>query len=438
MTVPLLRVLGLAAAIMTIPSAAAAADSRTVHASGSQMLALSDRLVKVGRRDHAETILRALAADPNPEIRNEARFRRSLMLENRGEKRQAAVLLRQILDENPDAAAARFKLATILSAMGDEGAALRELRALSASNLPPTAARFVDRLAASLQASKPFGVQVEFAVAPDSNINRATRSDTLGTVFGDFSIDEEQKSGLGAAVRAMAHARRPLSDNLNLVGRLSSEASLYRDKEFNDIAVDLAVGPELMLGRTRVAFEAGATQQWYGMKPLQRGVRASASIARPLDSVSLLRVDTGSRWTDNRFNRLQDGRGLFLRARYERALSPQMLVAVSAGADRFQARDDAYSTRSWTAGLTAFREVGRMTASAGIEVGRLQADDRLALLSKAREDRFTKVHAGAVFRQLTVGGFAPMARISIERNKSSVEFYDYRRTRTEFGVSRAF
>jgi len=45
---------------------------------------------------------------------------------------------------------------------------------------------------------------------------------------------------------------------------------------------------------------------------------------------------------------------------------------------------------------------------------------------------------GATFRQLQFQGFAPVARFSIERNRSTVQFYDYRRTRTEIGVVRAF
>ena len=68
----------------------------------------------------------------------------------------------------------------------------------------------------------------------------------------------------------------------------------------------------------------------------------------------------------------------------------------------------------------------------------LKADDRLEILPAAREDRLTRLHAGAVFRQLTVGGFAPTLRIVAERNRSNVEFHDYKRTRTEFGITRAF
>jgi outer membrane protein len=167
-------------------------------------------------------------------------------------------------------------------------------------------------------------------------------------------------------------------------------------------------------------------------------LRIAASVTQPIDSVSQLRVDAGSRWSNNRVNDLQDGRGLSLKARYERALSPGLLVAASLGADRFKARDDAYSTRSWNAGLAAYQEFGRMTLSASIEIGGLKADERLSLLPKAREDELLRVSVGSVFRQFTVAGFAPVTRLVFERNKSTVEFYDYKRTRTEFGISRAF
>jgi hypothetical protein len=413
-------------------------QTRTAKATAAQMLALAEQLQKSGHEPQAERILALLAHDPNSDIRNEARFRQSAVLMRKGQAREAAVLLRQIVDERPDAVPARLQLATLLQEMGDQGAALRELRALRSADLPIQVARFVDRLSASLQSSKPLGFQVEFALAPDSNINRATRSDSLGTVFGDFTIEEKARSGVGATVRGMANARLAVTGKLQLTARASSEANLYRDKDFNDITLDFAAGPELGIARARLGVEAGVSQQWYGMKPYQRTLRLAGNITQPIDAVSQLRIDAGARWADNRFNDLQDGRGLSARARYERALSPQMLVVASLGADRFKATDDAYSTRSWAAGLTAYRDFGRMTFSVGAEVGRLKADERLVLLPEAREDRHTRFSFGAVFRQLTVGGFAPMTRIVVERNRSSVEFYDFKRTRTEFGISRGF
>jgi outer membrane protein len=413
---------------------------RSIKANAEQMLILAEQMIQDGRAAQAESILQLLARDPKPDVRNEARYRQAMLLEARGENRGAAVLLRRILDDRPGAAPVRLKLATMLHKMGDESSALRELRALRTSELPPNVARFVDRMSASLQATKPLGFQVEIALAPDTNVNRATRSDTLGTVLGDFTLDEgsRARSGVGAAVRGFASARHGLSDDLRLVARASGEANLYRHKRFNDIALELAAGPEWRLGGTRFSAEAAIGQHWYGMKVHQRNLRIAASVTQPIDSVSQLRVDAGSRWSNNRVNDLQDGRGLSLKARYERALSPALLVAASLGADRFKARDDAYSTRSWNAGLAAYQEFGRMTLSASIEIGGLKADERLSLLPKAREDELLRVSVGSVFRQFTVAGFAPVTRLVFERNKSTVEFYDYKRTRTEFGISRAF
>jgi hypothetical protein len=35
-------------------------------------------------------------------------------------------------------------------------------------------------------------------------------------------------------------------------------------------------------------------------------------------------------------------------------------------------------------------------------------------------------------------GFSPLVRFTMERNKSSIELYDYTRRRVEVGVTRAF
>ena len=214
--------------------------------------------------------------------------------------------------------------------------------------------------------------------------------------------------------------------------------NLYRRKDFNDIAAEVSAGPEFKLLGTRFTAEAGYGQRWYGMEPFQNQWRLWASATRPIGTVSQLRLDASYRSTNYKLNDLQDGHGLSAALRFERALSPSTSVSAFVSRDRFSARDDAYSTRSWAAGLTAYRDVGRMTLSLGGELGRLKADERLLLLPEAREDKYSRLTFGAVFRQLTVAGFAPMTRLVLERNKSTVEFYDFKRAHTEFGLSRAF
>lgn len=88
--------------------------------------------------------------------------------------------------------------------------------------------------------------------------------------------------------------------------------------------------------------------------------------------------------------------------------------------------------------MTVWRDVGRVTLTAGVELGRLDADERLQLFPHKRSDRYSRLSSGATFRHIQFRGFAPVARFSIERNLSSVEFYDYRRTRTEIGIVHSF
>ena len=96
---------------------------------------------KAGRSQVAERAYVALAGDPNPDVRAEARFRHGQMLAQAGKLPEAAQLLRRLLDEKPDATRARVELAHLLNRMGDEDQALRELRAAQASGpelmMPP-------------------------------------------------------------------------------------------------------------------------------------------------------------------------------------------------------------------------------------------------------------------------------------------------------------
>ena len=113
-------------------------------------------------------------------------------------------------------------------------------------------------------------------------------------------------------------------------------------------------------------------------------------------------------------------------------------MAATASISRETLRDPGYSTTGWRAGLTAWRDLGRATATVSVEAGSLHADERLLLFPDRREDRYRRLSVGATFRQLQVHGSAPVFRFSIERNCSTVAFYDYRRTRAEFGIARAF
>jgi tetratricopeptide (TPR) repeat protein len=435
----------LLAAATAVPPSPAVPDpgvryERKLILTPGEMFKLAEVATIRGDLTTASAIYAALEHNPDSDIRAEARFRYAKQLLGEKRNRDAALLLRRLIDEKPNATVARLELARALQLLGQPDAALRELRAAQASGLPPAVARLVDRYSEALRASRPFGANFEIALAPDSNINRATRSDTLGTFFGDFDIgkDSKARSGTGLSIQGQAYQRLSIGADNSLLVRLSGAADLYRKMDFNDIAVDFAAGPEFRLGRNQLNFEAGATQRWFGQKPFMRSARIGATWVRPIGSLTQLRLSGSAAVIDNQMNDLQDGKAFSGRLSVERALSATMGIGLNLSRDRQSLKDPGYSTTGWRAGLLGWRDVGRMTFTAEAEMGRLHADDRLQLFPDRRSDRYSSLSIGATFRQLQWHGFAPVTRFSIERNRSTIEFYDYRRTRSEIGVVRAF
>jgi tetratricopeptide (TPR) repeat protein len=432
-----------AASTMAGPASPVSRSAQRKHLNvrATDVFAIAEKARQRGDLETAERAYKALAEDSDSDIRAEAMFRHGKMLLETGRLTGAALLFRQVADQHPKAAAARLQLAKTLELLGYKDAAWREVRAVQASGLPPEVARMVDRYSEALRASRPFGASLQVSLAPDSNINRSTKSDTLGTVLGDFEIDESSKakSGMGLSLSGQAYRRLPLGKNdFAILARVSGIADLYRHSDFNDVALDFAVGPELQLGRSRLNVEAAATQRWYGMDPYMRSVRVSASLIRPLGRMTQVQLAGTAGIANYRTNDLQDAKSFYGRLKLERALSATTGIALNLSAGRIAAEDPAYSSKEWRIGLIGWRDVGRATLTAEAEYGRLRADDRLALLPDRRSDRYSRLTVGATFRQLTFAGFAPVARIIIERNKSTIEFYDYSRKRTEFGIIRAF
>lgn len=420
--------------------ASASPRARTVIVSAGQLFSVADAALAKGDETLARKVLKALMTDRFQDVRLEARFRLALIKENHRNWTAAAVLLRQIVDERPNASRARLELAGVLDKMGDREGAWRQVRAIRSGNLPPAVARLVDRYSEALRARRPVGASIEIAVAPDTNINRATRSTTLGTVLGDFDIADagKAKSGVGLSLHGQAYRRVPLAPKVNLLARASGLANLYGRKAFNDIAADIAAGPEFDLGRDSLQLELGVTQRWYGQKPFIRSARLGGTMSHAIGSRTALRFSGSAALVDNRMSDLQDGKDYTASLSLERALSPTAGVVATASLSREAVQDPGYSTIGWRAGLTGWRDLGRATATASVEAGNLHADERLLLFPERREDHYRRLSVGATFRQLQVHGFAPVFRFSIERNRSTIAFYDYRRTRAEFGIARAF
>lgn len=414
---------------------------RSDSLSAAQLFAFADAARDAGDLQTAEAAYRALAGNADPQLRAEAWYRLGMMLaDQRHDYRAAAIEFRHILDEQPKSARVRLDLARVLALMGNVGGAEREFRAAEAAGLPPQVQQMVRFYANALSTRKSFGASAEAAITPDSNVNRATRSDTLDTVIGNFTLgqDARERSGVGMTLRGQSYVRRPLAKGANVLVRVSGSAELYRDSQFDDFIVALQGGPELLSGADRITLSAGPAWRWYGTRPYSLTIGGAANWQHPLAKRTLLRVDGGAGRVTNRLNPLQDGASYSLAAAFDRAFSARTGGGLQLSVGRQTARDPGYS--DVTAGVSgyAFRELGRTTAVVGFGYRRFEADARLALYPRRRVDELFSLTASATWRALQIKGFAPFTRLRLERNRSSVGLYDYKRVAAEFGITSTF
>ncbi|HYZ48686.1 MAG TPA: surface lipoprotein assembly modifier [Sphingomonas sp.] len=408
--------------------------------SAPQVFALAEHYAAAGQVANAETLLKGLTRDANPDYRAEARFRLSVLREAQGDKQGAIEWLKALLDEKPNAGRPRLELARLLAATGDEAGARRELRRAGAAGLPEDVARVVDRFATALRSVRPIGGAIEVAVAPDSNINRATSREQVDTVIAPFTLSRDARatSGIGLSLSAQGFARGALSDHVDLLSRISARADLYGKSRFDDVVLTGATGPEFYIGRARVRPAAVAQRRWFGNHPYSESYGGSLNLLKPLDRVSQLEGELTV--LQNAYMRLPVQNGILadLGLSYDRAFSPRFSGRVSVRGTRQDARVDNLSTWSGGIDLLASRAFGKQLAFVQLSGFKLRADAREPFFGVTRDDTRFDLTAGLVLRRFTWHGLAPLVRVTYSNNDSTIAIYGFKRTRVEFALSREF
>ncbi len=417
-----------------------AQDARSITLDPSEMFVLAEQRRAAGDNENAILLFTTLAKNPDIEIRTEARFRHGQLLETQKRFADAAVLYRAILDEKPDAQRVRLELAKLLALMGDMTGAQRAIRQAQAGGLPPEVAQIVDQFAGALRSFKPYGGSFEIALAPSTNINRATRATTLDTIIAPLELSEDAraKSGTGLKIGGQGYLRLPLSPKFMVTSRVSALSNLYRAHQFDDATAAGEIGAEFGLGKFRVRPSAGRSYRWYGGTLYATTNSLNVNIVRAIGKRSQIEAEGGVGWANYRANDLQDGQIYDLSLSFEHAFSARAGGRIGLSGQRQTARDPGYATAMGGGNVLFWHELGKATIFVNAGVSRLEADARLFLYPERRKEWSYRISGGATLRQYKIAGFAPVVRLSFERNLSTVGIYDYRRFAGEIAITRAF
>ena len=406
--------------------------------SAAQVFALAEAQRAAGRTDAAERLLLALTADPDADHRAEARFRLGQLYEPTARPRDAIAIWRRLLDEKPQAARVRLDLARLLARAGDEAAARRELRIVGAGPLPEDVAQVVDRFATALRSRRPLGISVEVAIAPDSNVNAATRQRTIETVIADLTLDADARAraGIGVSLAAQGFARVPLG-GVETLTRLSLGGDRYRASRFNTGFATLAGGPEFQYRGWRIRPAATLARRWFGGARLADAAGVSLNLLRALGRATQIELEASATRLDYRIA-AQDGTSWDVNAVLDRAVDARWSVRGTLRASRLAARDPGYSLGTIAVGALAARQGPVLAAFVQADVAHSAADARLLLFPQVRNDWRWSATGGLVWRRHRILGAAPLVRVSATRNQSTVPLYAFRRIRAEFALSREF
>ena len=343
--------------------------------------------------------------------------------------------------------------------------------AIEVAVVPAQVERIVRFRALGLGQDEPAGGSIEIAALLDSNINRATRADALGTVISDivppaFVIPEASKPGsagssggvgvspgdggvvipwvdraqraLGLSVRGQGYLRRQMNNEADFLLRASGSGQIYGDNQFTDLNLSVQAGPEYAVGSDRLAVFAGPTWRWYGSRPYSLALGGGASWQHPLSGRSQVRVEVGAAKVQNRRDDVLDGASYSLAAELDHAVSQISGFGAQVLLLRETARDPGFATTSGAVNVHAFRTFGTTTLVATFGYSRLESDRKLDFFGRRRTDDRFSGSLSATFGALRLGPVAPLVRINWERNRSSVRYYDFRRVAGEVGLVAAF
>ncbi|MFL6755880.1 MAG: tetratricopeptide repeat protein [Sphingomicrobium sp.] len=116
----------------------------TMEVDTGRLVSVAEVACIMGDTATAERVYQLLMYEPSQETRLEARFQLAMLKNARGELKEAAVLLSQILDHRPNATRTRLELAGVLNRMGDKEGAWRQMRAIRTEELSAEEAQVID------------------------------------------------------------------------------------------------------------------------------------------------------------------------------------------------------------------------------------------------------------------------------------------------------
>ena len=393
-----------------------------------------------GELDDAQLLLEGV--EPSDEHIDDLDFLYGTIALARGDWETAIVRFRAMLSRDPTLVRVSLDLAlAYFQARQDGRAAYHFRQALGAPDLPAAARDNALRFLDEIRRRKTWSVSMAVALAPDNNINTATRA-RIVELFGlpaELSEDARQTSGVGLSVNVSGTYEARLSPDLRFRTSVSLATRTYRKRQFNSRTVTLRAGPRFLFEKfdLRPAL-TGRLQQLGGELYVRAGGLEVSGDWQVAPEWRLSGALSAERLFYETF--LGDGHGYGAQLGIARAFGQATTVRVDTALRRESVVSEANSSRQIVVGVSVVRELPRgfvVTVSPSYQVRNY--DRAIPIFGpEPRRDRTVTGRISLSNRNFEVFGLMPEITVRHERRNSNLDLYGYTRTVVEFGLVRTF
>jgi hypothetical protein len=423
-----------------------AGGSCQVKLTPDQMVAAAEKLIGLHRYDEAKPLIRALEMAPGYKL--QTRFLTGYIAAEQGDFAAAADQYKAILADDPGQTRVRLELAKAMLALGKPQSADKQFRLAGQDrDIPPELAKSIRGVRAVIRQQRAWRLDVDFGLAPDSNINNATAVDQVTVNLGGYSLpltlDENARarSGTGQTATLSAGLRLPAGKDMAMLIDLDGSGANYAGVRYDDYLVQLAAGPEFLLSqKTSVSIEAVGAERWYGGSLATRQFGAKAGGQTLLSMTDRAGIQIDARRTDARFDHGYDGWQVGLYGTYEHAMSKTLLVSAGLFGRRDWLTEPAYSNTELGTNFGFGGELAHgINFSVSGSLSRATYDAAMGLFSAVpRRDWRGSVRGTLGDRSIRVFGFSPELSLTYARTKSNIDFFSTDRVRFRVALARYF
>ena len=363
---------------------------------------------------------------------------------------EAIAVFRDILVNRPELVRVRLELARAFFFRGQDGLARRHFRQALAGGVPPPVAANIGRFFNIMRARKRWTGYFGAAIAPDSNLNAASDTETIYIdVFGGRLPFERQgdfgaRSGLGLSIWGGGEYQQPLSERLRLRVGADAVQREYSGGDFDQYLLAAHAGPRWLAGpRSEISLLGVAHRQWLGSRPYVDETGVRLELDRRLAARWWARGTVSARERDHHQFDALDGPLTDFTLSLAWTAAPVLRINWTLGYERDHATSVHYRNLSrWVRVGTSLALPLGFTLGTSAEMRRTHYEGSGAvhqvLDGRQRLDRTRTFSISILNRGFTLLRFSPQLALIHEARVTNAQALDYDRNRAELRFVRQF